>query len=134
MRVSADRHRTPKETKYLRVIALLCGLSALPLGAQGLNECRTLRHHGQLGPAQACFGRLANGSDPYQRAEGLWGIEAYKEANDQFRDLVKSNPKNALYRIRWGRLFLERFVPTEASGLFGEALEIDKNNADAYLG
>lgn len=113
---------------------LLCGLTALPLSAQSLNECRTLRHHGQPGPAQACFGRLANGSDPYLRAEGLWGIEAYKEANDQFRDVVKSNPKNALYRVRWGRLFLARFVPTEASGLFGEALEIDKNNADAYLG
>lgn len=118
----------------MKLAALVCALAALPLSAQTLSECRTMRHHGQLGQAQACFGRLANGSDPYLRAEGLWGIEAYKEANDQFRDVVKANPKNAEYRVRWGRLFLERFVPNEATGLFGEALQIDKNNANAYLG
>ena len=92
-----------------------------------------MRHHGQLGPAATCFGRLANGTDPYLRAEGLWGIEAYKEANDQFRESSKPDPKNAEYRVRWGRLFLERFVPEEASGLFTEALQIDKNNADALI-
>ena len=118
----------------MRVAALACVLAVLPLAAQTLDQCRAMQHHGQLGPAQTCFGRLANGSDPYLRAEGLWGIEAYKEANDQFRDVVKANPKNAQYRVRWGRLFLDRFVPNEASGLFSEALQIDKNNADAYLG
>ena len=38
------------------------------------------------------------------------------------------------YRVRWGRLFLERFSSDEARGLFQEALEIDKTNAAAFLG
>jgi Flp pilus assembly protein TadD len=114
--------------------AILCAFAALPLSAQTLDQCRAMRHHGQLAQAQTCFGRLANGSDPYLRAEGLWGIEAYKEANDQFRDVIKANPKNAEYRVQWGLLFLERFVPSEATGLFNEALKIDKDNANAYLG
>ncbi len=115
-------------------LAIFCGLLALPLAAQTLDQCRTLRHHGQLPQAEACFGRLAAGANAYLRAEGLWGSEQYKEANDQFKIVIKENPKNADYRVRWGRLFLERFVPNEATGLFGEALEIDKKNADAYLG
>ena len=118
----------------MKPTAILCALAALPLSAQTLDQCRAMRHHGQLAQAQTCFGHLANASDPYLRAEGLWGIEAYKEANDQFRDVIKANPKNAEYRVQWGLLFLERFVPNEATGLFNEALKIDKNNADAYLG
>jgi cellulose synthase operon protein C len=114
--------------------ALLGSLMAFPLSAQTLEECRTLRHHGKLAEAQTCFARLAAGSNPSLRAEGLWGIERYQEANDQFRDLVKQTPKNAEYRVRWGRLFLERFNKDEAQGLFKEALEIDKDNAPAYLG
>ena len=118
----------------MKFVAFLCGFLALPLSAQTLEQCRTLRHHGQLGQAQTCFGKLANNSDSYLRAEGLWGINAYKEANDQFRIAVKEHPKNAEYRVRWGDLFLERFEPNEAQGLYGEALEIDKNNANAFLG
>jgi tetratricopeptide (TPR) repeat protein len=114
--------------------ALLGSLMAFPLAAQTLEECRTLRHHGKLAEAQTCFTRLAAGSNPYLRAEGLWGIERYKEANEQFRDLVKQNPKNAEYRVRWGRLFLDRFNKDEALGLFQEALAIDKDNAQAHLG
>jgi len=102
--------------------------------AQTLDQCLTLRRHGQLQQAQGCYGRLVASSDPYLHAEGLWGVEQYKDANEAFRAAVKNNPKNAKYRVRWGMLFLERFVPAEAGGLFSEALEIDKNNSDAYLG
>ncbi len=115
-------------------LAHVCALFTLPLAAQTLDQCRTLRHHGQLPQAQACFGKLAASTNSYLRAEGLWGTEQYKEANDQFKIVIKESPKNADYRVRWGRLFLERFVPSEATGLFGEALEIDKKNADAFLG
>jgi Flp pilus assembly protein TadD len=118
----------------MKLAGLVCGLFTLPLAAQTLDQCRALRHHGQLPQAQACFGKLASSQNAYLRAEGLWGLEQYKEANDQFKIVIKENPKNADYRVRWGRLFLERFVPTEATGLFGEALEIDKKNADAFLG
>jgi tetratricopeptide (TPR) repeat protein len=115
-------------------LAALATLVVVPLAAQTLDECRTLRHHGKLAETQACYAKLAAGANPYLRAEGLWGIERYQEANDQFRDLVKQNPKNADYRVRWGRLFLDRFNAEEAHNLFEEALKIDKDNAQAYLG
>ena len=104
------------------------------LYAQMLDDCRAHRHRGELPEARACFARLASGSDPYLRAEGLWGLEQYREANDQFRDAVKQHPKSVEYRVRWGRLFLERFNKDEAKGLFEEALEINKDDAGASLG
>lgn len=124
--------------------ALLVGLAALPLATQtlaaqtqadqALNECRDLRHHGKLADAQTCFGRLAENSNLYLRAEGLWGIERYSDANDTFRELIKENPKNADYRVQWGLLFFERFNSDEAHGLFEEAIKLDPKNAQAYLG
>jgi tetratricopeptide (TPR) repeat protein len=128
----------------LGCLALVCGVTTIALPAQTapaqtppaqtLDQCRTLRRHGKLPEAKSCFARLAAGSNPYARAEGLWTLEQYQEANDQFKALVKQDPKNALYRVRWGLLFLERFNPNEAGNLFNEALEIDKDNAQAYLG
>jgi len=118
-------------TSWSALLLLLC---APLLSAQTLDQCRAFKHQGQLPQAQACYSKLASGSDPYLRAEGLWGIEQYKEANDQFRAVVAQSPKNAMYRVRWGRLFLERFNKDEAGNLFKEALEIDKDNAPAYLG
>src|SRR5580704_15910171 len=114
-------------------------LLAIPLAAQtpafqALDECRALRHHGKLAEAQTCYAKLAAGTNPYLRAEGLWGIERFQEANDQFRDLVKQNPRNADYRVRWGYLFFERFNNEDAHALFEEALKIDDKNAQAYLG
>ena len=128
----------------LGCVALVCGLTTIALPAQTLpaqtppaqtlDQCRGFRHHGKLPEANSCFARLAAGSNPYARAEGLWALEQYQEANDQFKALVKQEPKNAMYRVRWGLLFLERFNPNEAGNLFNEALEIDKDNAQAYLG
>jgi tetratricopeptide (TPR) repeat protein len=123
---------------------LVCGLATVALRAQTppaqtppaqtLDQCRSFRHHGKLPEAQSCFAKLAAGSNAYARAEGLWALERYQDANDEFKALVKQEPKNALYRVRWGLLFLERFNPNEAGNLFNEALEIDKDNAQAYLG
>lgn len=67
-------------------------------------------------------------------AEALWRSHDYKGANEAFRAAVAAHPKDAALRVRWGRLFLERYNPSEASGLFREALAIDKNNAGAMLG
>ncbi|MGP0075187.1 MAG: tetratricopeptide repeat protein [Bryobacteraceae bacterium] len=116
------------------IAALLITVPLVAQTPQALDDCRSLRHHGKLAEAQTCYGKLAASSNPYLRAEGLWGTERYQEANDQFRDLIKQYPKNADYRVRWGHLFLERFNADEANGLFEEALKIDKNNAQAYLG
>ncbi|HEX4592671.1 MAG TPA: tetratricopeptide repeat protein [Bryobacteraceae bacterium] len=123
----------------IRSLPLICGLTVAALSAQtpssqALDQCRGLRHHGKLAESETCYGRLAAGSNPYLRAEGLWALERYQEANEQFKALVKQEPKNANYRVRWGYLFLERFNPPEAGNLFNEALEIDKDNAQAYLG
>jgi tetratricopeptide (TPR) repeat protein len=68
------------------------------------------------------------------QAESLWKQHRYVEANDAFRDLVKAHPRNAGYRVRWGRLYLERFQPADAAQLFDEALKIDPNNAGAFMG
>ena len=69
-----------------------------------------------------------------EQAESLWKQHRYFEANDAFRALVNGHPRNAEYRVRWGRLFLERFQPADAAQLFQEALKIDANNAGAFLG
>ena len=58
----------------------------------------------------------------------------YEEANNQFRIATQQSPANAMIRVRWGRLMHERFNNTEADNLFGEALERDPKNAQAYYG
>ncbi len=116
----------------MKLLAAL--LITLPLAAQTLDECRSLRHHGKLAEAQACYTKLSTSTNPYLRAEGLWGIERYEDANSQFRDLIKQYPKNADYRVRWGLLFFERFNNEEAHNLFEEAVKLDEKNAQAYLG
>jgi tetratricopeptide (TPR) repeat protein len=68
------------------------------------------------------------------QAESLWKQHRYVESNDTFRALVAAHPRNAQYRVRWGRLFLERFNAPEAAKLFNEALEIEPAQADALLG
>ena len=98
--------------KRSRSFAFICGLITFPLAAQKLDDCRALRHHGKLPEARACFGQLASASDPYLRAEGLWGLEQYREANEQFKEALKQHPKSVDIRDRWGRLFLKRFSCT----------------------
>ena len=56
-----------------------------------------------------------------ERAESLWRSGDYEGANDAFRALVEAHPKNPDYRARWGRLYFERFQPSDAAKLFQEA-------------
>ena len=132
--LATDKHGCTRIRHLCSSVFIRGLIIVLPLGAQTLDECRGLRHHGRLSEARACFGRLANGNDPYLRAEGLWGIEKYTEARDQFLALLKQFPNNADYKVRFGRLFLERFNKNEAKSLFEEALEIKKDHAGASLG
>ena len=97
-------------------------------------DCAALRRHGHRTEAQACYQSLTLAADPYLRAEGDWGLELYQDANNEFRAAVARADGNAHYRVRWGRLFHERFNNAEAAKLFTEALERDAQNADAYLG
>src|SRR5579872_6770348 len=77
---------------------------------------------------------LALQAQTLERAETLWRQHDFEGASAAFRALVKQYPKNADYRVRWGRLFLERFNGAEAAKLFQEALEIKKDHAGALLG
>ncbi len=98
------------------------------------DECHALRKHGRRAEAQICYESLATAGDAYLRAEGYWGLERHAEANSEFRAAVAQSPGNAAYRVRWGRLLHGRFSNGDAEGLFKEALEIDSENAQAYLG
>ena len=102
--------------------------------AQTLPDCRAHQAHGRAAEAKSCFQRLTASPRPFLRAEGFWGIEDFKSANDQFKLAVAAEPKNPEARVRWGRLFLARFNKAEAANLFTEAIEIDKNYAPAHLG
>ena len=115
------------------VLAVLAGAAATARAALPA-DCAALQRHGHRTEAHACYQALTLSADPYLRAEGDWGLELYQDANNEFRAAVARADGNALYRVRWGRLFHERFNNTEAAKLFGEALERDPKNAGAYLG
>jgi tetratricopeptide (TPR) repeat protein len=68
------------------------------------------------------------------QAEAFWKARRYKEANEAFKQLVAQHPQNPDYRVRWGRLYLDHWQPTEAADLFNEALVIKKDHAGAILG
>jgi len=71
------------------------------------------------------------------QAERLWKARDYQGANEVFRQLVARYPDNALYRVRWGRMYLDHAQGDDvgvANGLFDEALKIDPNNGPAMLG
>ena len=97
-------------------------------------SCHVLHQHGKETEATRCFETLSRSNDPYLRAEGFWGLEQYKQANESFRDAVAAPGVRPLVRVRWGLLLHERFNNADAVGLFREALQQDPNNAQAYLG
>jgi tetratricopeptide (TPR) repeat protein len=68
------------------------------------------------------------------QAESLWKQRRYEESKAAFEAVIAAHPRNAEYRVRFGRLFLERFNAPEAAKLFNEALEIEPQQADALLG
>jgi len=84
--------------------------------------------------ASAVIGLLSLHAQTLERAETLWKQQQYEAASAEFRALVAAHPKNPDYRVRWGRLFLERFNGIEAAKLFDEALQIKKDHPGALLG
>jgi tetratricopeptide (TPR) repeat protein len=109
-------------------------LFALRSSAAGVSDCRALQHRGQTHEARACFERLTRAPDSLTRAEGLAGLAQYDASNEEFRAALKEQPKSAEVRDEWGLLFLGHYQPGDAAKLFEEALELDQNNARAYLG
>jgi cellulose synthase operon protein C len=110
----------------------LAAASAAPAATP--DDCHALRKHGHRAEAQSCYQSLTQARDAYTRAEGYWGLAKYDEANNEFRAAVAQSDRNALYRVRWGRLLHERFNDKDADALFQEALHRDPKNAPAYVG
>jgi tetratricopeptide (TPR) repeat protein len=110
----------------------LAAASATPAATP--DDCHALRKHGHRAEAQSCYQSLTQARDAYTRAEGYWGLAKYDEANNEFRAAVAQSDRNALYRVRWGRLLHERFNDKDANALFQEALHRDPKNAPAYVG
>jgi tetratricopeptide (TPR) repeat protein len=120
----------------LGILTAACAQTPPPASKppQALTQCQQLKHYGKLAEARACFSRLSNSNDAYLRAEGLWALNDFIAANDAFRAATKAQPNNADYKVRWGRLMLDHWQPADAQGLFGEALEIQKDHPGALLG
>ena len=97
-------------------------------------ECRTLRLHGKKAQATDCFEALAGSGDAYLMAEGYWGLGDWEKAKNEFEVAIAAPNSPALWRVRYGMLFHERFNDQEAVNLFNEALARDPQSAEAYLG
>jgi len=97
-------------------------------------DCWALRKHGHSAQAQACFDGLTQSADAYNRAEGLWGLEEWEQAKQQFELALKQTKSPAIWRVRYGMLFHERFNNTDAAKLYAEALQMEPSNAEAYVG
>ena len=69
-----------------------------------------------------------------EQAESLWKAHRYEDANNAFRALTARDPKNPDYKVRWGRLLLDRNNPKEAGDLFKEALQVKPDYPPALLG
>ena len=101
---------------------------------QQADLCWKQQRRGQVIESTSCFIALTTSKDAYLRAEGQWGLKKFADANNQFKEAVKQHPQDPHVKVRWGRLFLERFNKAEAGTLFEEALAIDKDDAEAMLG
>jgi Flp pilus assembly protein TadD len=120
--------------KFLAVIPAFLLTCAVSVRAAVPADCWVQRKHGRQAEAAACFGTLTRSGDPYDRAEGFWGLEEWEQANEQFRLATQPTNSKALYKVRWGMLLHERFNDADAAGLFREALAKDPSNAAAYVG
>lgn len=96
--------------------------------------CRTLRLHGKKAEARDCFEALARSGDAYLMAEGYWGLAQWEEAKKEFEVAIAQPKAPALWKVRYGMLFHDRFNNKDAADLFNEALAQNPADAQAYLG
>jgi cellulose synthase operon protein C len=118
----------------LFAVTVVCTCLGAPATNASIENCRALEHHGHRKEAASCFQGLTRSGNSFERAEGFFGLYQYSAANDEFRIAYKEQPRSALVKTEWGRLYLEHYGPSEAAKLFTEALESDPGYAPAYLG
>jgi len=117
----------------LFLLSFVPALAQAPATPADALPCEALRHKGDPG-VRACYQRLTRATDPAIQAEGFWGVNDFRAANDAFRAAVKLRAKDPAPRVRWGRMYLEHWQPAEARDLFKEAVEIKEDYAPALLG
>ena len=69
-----------------------------------------------------------------QQAEELHRAGKLWDSNEIYKKLEHQYEKDADFKVKWGRLYLDSDQPADAEGLFREALTIDKDHAGALLG
>jgi cellulose synthase operon protein C len=116
------------------IAALFAGVGVCAAATVTPEGCRALRLHGKTAKATSCFEALGRSGDPYLMAEGYWGLGDYEQAKKEFEIALKIPKSPALWRVRYGMLFHERFNNKDALDLFTEALQMEPGNAQAYLG
>ena len=114
-------------------VATLALVTALPaFGVYGddrgdrpseLTPCDEHFDRGRRSEANECYTALLRSTNLAVRAEAWWALGDVKQANEIFRELIKAEPDNPDYRVRWGYLFLQTHQEGEAHKLFTEALE-----------
>lgn len=118
----------------MRIFTLIFTLFLPAVAALPGDNCKALRHHGQMKEARACFSALAASADAFSQAEGLWGLQRFDDAKLAFTAAEKRTPNSAPLKTEFGLLFFERFNSAEAVNLFTQAVTLDNNYAPAYLG
>lgn len=119
----------------LGIVGILAAGAAAAWAAPATPEgCRTMRLHGKKAEAKACFESLVQTGDPYKVGEGYWGLQQYEDAKKAFETAIAQPKSLALWRVRYGMMFHERFNNIEAVNLFKEALQREPDDALAYVG
>lgn len=117
----------------MRALALLA-ICANLAGAATLVECNDHKRRGRLAEAKTCWLSLVQSRDFGLQAEAFWALGDFNSANEKFRSAVAQAPKDALLRVRWGRLFFERGQRKDAAALYEEALEMQPDFPPALIG
>jgi cellulose synthase operon protein C len=118
----------------VRRAAVRMGLCAVCFCAVGLAQ----RSNAPQTPPPAANARPAanpvRASLTLAQAEALWRAQDFQGAMHTFEALLKAEPTNANYRVRYADLLAERFNAPDAEALYQEALKIDPKNGQAMLG
>lgn len=68
------------------------------------------------------LGQLRSGAELSQAALAAWKLDQWEEANQVFIQASQMSPTYRSLYIDWGNLYLEKFNPAEAEGIFRDAL------------